>query len=57
MLIEPTDGPLPEVVTECDGCGRRIALRRAGLVEDGAVLCPDCATLDVEASPEPSTFA
>jgi hypothetical protein len=52
MLVEPTDRPLREIVAECDGCGRRLPLPRAGLVEDGAVLCPDCATLGVEADLE-----
>jgi hypothetical protein len=52
MVIESTDRPLRERLAICDGCGRRLLLRRAGLVEDGAVLCRQCVRLDVDVAPE-----
>jgi hypothetical protein len=52
MVIESTDRPLRERLAICDGCGRRLLLRRAGLVEDGAVLCHQCARLDVDVTAE-----
>lgn len=57
MTIEITNRPLRERLAVCDGCGRRLLLRRAGLVEDGAVLCPDCVRLDVAADAEAPTVA
>jgi hypothetical protein len=55
MVIESSDRPLAERLAVCDGCGRRLLLRRAGLVEDGAVLCASCAHLDVEVDVDPPT--
>ncbi|HET7027088.1 MAG TPA: hypothetical protein VFI28_05315 [Candidatus Limnocylindrales bacterium] len=48
MLIETVERrPLADRIAQCDGCGRRFPFRRAGLVEDGAILCSSCANVDV----------
>jgi hypothetical protein len=52
-MKEKRDRPLGDRVVECDGCGRPLRLGGAGLVEDGAVLCLDCAPTDVRADVEP----
>jgi uncharacterized Zn finger protein (UPF0148 family) len=57
MVIETNDAPLRERLAICDGCGCGLPLRGAGLVEDGAVLCPTCAQLDVQADAEPPALA
>ncbi len=48
MVIDSNDTPLHERQAVCDGCGIRVPLTGAGLVEDGGVLCPACADLDVQ---------
>ncbi|HEU4673847.1 MAG TPA: hypothetical protein VFS32_13195 [Candidatus Limnocylindrales bacterium] len=52
-MSDTRERPAGERVVECDGCGRALRLGGAGLVEDGAVLCPDCAPLDVAADIDP----
>jgi hypothetical protein len=48
MVIETGERrPLRDRIAVCDGCGRRLPLRRAGLLEDGAVLCTTCADPDL----------
>ncbi|HEY3524458.1 MAG TPA: hypothetical protein VGK63_12220 [Candidatus Limnocylindrales bacterium] len=46
-MTETSKRTTADRVVECDACGRRLRLRGAGLVEDGGVLCRECAPVDV----------